>query len=157
FPSRRSSDLPALQSLRDLIDEAATLAEWETGPRISRHQTALWEDFEDLADQSEAAVSWRALAQGLRSVESIPPAAVPRGLTAQLRPYQKQGFDWLAFLWEHGLGGVLADDMGLGKTLQLPSQITHAREAGERRACLAVAPTSRLGTWPSGEAPCGPG
>src|SRR5690606_22908355 len=36
---------PALQALRELIDEAADLAEWETGPRISRHQTALWADF----------------------------------------------------------------------------------------------------------------
>jgi SNF2 family DNA or RNA helicase len=148
---------PALQSLRELIDEAATLAEWETEPRISRHQTALWEDFEDLADQSEAAVSWRALAEGLRSVESIPAASVPAGLTAHLRPYQKQGFDWLAFLWKHGLGGVLADDMGLGKTLQLLSLITHVHESGERRPFLVVAPTSVLGTWRSEAARFAPG
>lgn len=148
---------PALQSLRDLIDEAATLAEWETGPRLSRHQTALWEDFEDLADQSEAAVSWRALAEGLRSVESIPATAVPVGLTAELRPYQKQGFDWLAFLWKHRLGGVLADDMGLGKTLQLLSLITHAHETGEKRPFLVVAPTSVLGTWRSEAARFAPG
>ncbi|MGB3373717.1 MAG: DEAD/DEAH box helicase, partial [Microbacterium sp.] len=148
---------PALQSLRDLIDEAATLTEWETGPRISRHQTALWEDFEDLADQSEAAVSWRALAEGLRSVESIPATPVSAGLTAQLRPYQKQGFDWLAFLWQHGLGGILADDMGLGKTLQLLSLITHVHESGERRPFLVVAPTSVLGTWRSEAARFAPG
>ena len=39
-------------------------------------------------------------------------------LNAILRPYQKQGFYWLAHLYEKGLGGCLADDMGLGKTLQ---------------------------------------
>ena len=27
------------------------------------------------------------------------------------------GSGWLAFLWQHQLGGILADDMGLGKTL----------------------------------------
>ncbi|MDT0157192.1 DEAD/DEAH box helicase [Microbacterium sp. ARD32] len=148
---------PALQALRELIDEAADLAEWETGPRISRHQTALWADFEDLADQSEPAVSWRALAEGLRDVQQVPPAPVPEGLNAQLRPYQKQGFDWLAFLWSHGLGGVLADDMGLGKTLQLLALVVHAREQGEQRPFLVIAPTSVLGTWRSEAARFAPG
>ncbi|WP_309129264.1 DEAD/DEAH box helicase [Microbacterium sp.] len=140
---------PALQALRELIDEAAALAEWETGPRISRHQTALWADFEDLADQAEPAVAWRAIAEGLRDVDSVPPTPVPTGLKADLRPYQKHGFDWLAFLWQHGLGGILADDMGLGKTLQLLSLMVHAREQGERRPFLVIAPTSVLGTWRS--------
>ena len=36
----------------------------------------------------------------------------------ELRPYQQEGINWLAFLRECGLHGVLADDMGLGKTLQ---------------------------------------
>jgi len=148
---------PALQALRELIDEAAELAEWDTGPRISRHQTALWADFEDLADQSEPAVSWRALAEGLRDVDSVPPSPVPAGLNAQLRPYQKQGFDWLAFLWQHGLGGILADDMGLGKTLQLLSLMVHAREQGEQHPFLVVAPTSVLGTWRSEAARFAPG
>ncbi|HTL54901.1 MAG TPA: SNF2-related protein [Candidatus Limnocylindrales bacterium] len=35
-----------------------------------------------------------------------------------LRPYQKQGVAWLAFLRANGFGGILADEMGLGKTLQ---------------------------------------
>ncbi|WP_336645523.1 DEAD/DEAH box helicase [Microbacterium sp. USHLN186] len=138
---------PALQRLRELIDEAGALTEWETAPRISRYQSALWEDFEDLADESEPAVSWRATAEGLRGVDHVPSTAAPRGLHAQLRPYQQQGLDWLAFLWRHRLGGILADDMGLGKTLQLLALIAHARETGERRPFLVVAPTSVLGTW----------
>src|SRR5690606_14646982 len=101
---------------------------WETGPRISRYQTALWEEFEDLADESLPATSWRATAEGLRSATGVPATALPRGLQAELRPYQKTGFDWLAFLWRHRLGGILADDMGLGKTLQLLTLVLHARE-----------------------------
>lgn len=148
---------PALQRLRDLIDEAAELTEWETGPRISRYQTALWEDFEDLADEAEPAVSWRETAAGLRGVDSVPTTPPPHGLTAQLRPYQQQGFEWLAFLWRHRLGGILADDMGLGKTLQLLSFVLHATEQGENRPFLVVAPTSVLGTWRSEAARFAPG
>lgn len=43
---------------------------------------------------------------------------LPNGLHAELRNYQKKGFQWLAGLHRHGFGGCLADDMGLGKTLQ---------------------------------------
>ncbi len=140
---------PALQRLRELIDEAAGLAEWETAPRLSRYHTALWEDFEDLADQSEPALAWRALADGLRDIEGVPETPVPRMLDAQLRPYQKQGFDWLVFLWQHRLGGILADDMGLGKTLQLLALVAHAVEQGSSAPFLVIAPTSVLGTWRS--------
>ncbi|WP_404475818.1 SNF2-related protein [Microbacterium aerolatum] len=138
---------PALDSLRELIDEATEIAEWETGPRISRYQTDLWEEFEDLADEAIPATNWRATAEGLRDTTGVPPAVVPTGLHAELRPYQKTGFDWLAFLWAHRLGGILADDMGLGKTIQLLTLMLHAREAGERRPFLVIAPTSVLATW----------
>ncbi|MFE6733560.1 SNF2-related protein [Microbacterium sp. NPDC057650] len=138
---------PALDRLRELIDEAATLNEWETGPRISRYQTALWDDFEDLADQSESAVSWRATVEALRTESGVPAVPMPAGLRADLRPYQQAGFEWLAFLRQHRLGGILADDMGLGKTLQLLALVQHAREAGEERPFLVVAPTSVLSAW----------
>ncbi|SJN22689.1 Probable helicase [Microbacterium esteraromaticum] len=138
---------PGLDRLRELIDEATGLAEWETAPRISRHQVDLWEEFEDLADISQPAVAWRALAEGLRDVDGVPETPVPTGLHAQLREYQKQGFDWLVFLWERGMGGILADDMGLGKTLQLLALTAHAVERGEQHPFLVIAPTSVLDTW----------
>ena len=43
---------------------------------------------------------------------------VPAGIRAELRPYQIEGFHFLAYLTVNRFGGVLADDMGLGKTLQ---------------------------------------
>ena len=49
-----------------------------------------------------------------------------------LRPYQRRGFSWLAFLDRLGLGACLADDMGLGKTVQLLALLLH-RAAPARR------------------------
>lgn len=43
---------------------------------------------------------------------------LPEKLKANLRPYQKNGYNWMMFLKEKGFGGCLADDMGLGKTIQ---------------------------------------
>ncbi|XP_064478043.1 TATA-binding protein-associated factor 172-like [Ornithodoros turicata] len=39
-------------------------------------------------------------------------------ISAQLRSYQQEGVNWLAFLNKYKLHGILCDDMGLGKTLQ---------------------------------------
>ena len=148
---------PALQRLRDLIDEAGELAEWETAPRINRHQTDLWSEFEDLADQSEPATAWRELAAGLRRTETVPHTPPPIGLEATLRSYQQAGFEWLAFLWRNRLGGILGDDMGLGKTVQLLALAAHVREQGERRPLLVVAPTSVVGAWSAEAARFTPG
>ena len=87
---------------------------------------------------------------------------VPTGLQATLRPYQVEGFQWLSFLYEQRLGGILADDMGLGKTVQALALLAHAieehRAAAERAAkrgesvepfapFLVVAPTAVITNW----------
>ncbi|KAK0458447.1 SNF2 superfamily chromatin remodeling protein [Desarmillaria tabescens] len=43
---------------------------------------------------------------------------VPVSINAELRKYQQDGVNWLAFLAKYQLHGILCDDMGLGKTLQ---------------------------------------
>ena len=143
-----SLDQDVFAPLRDLIEEAGTLDEWETGLRISRYQAALWAEFEDLADQSEAAVAWRATVDGLHDIGSVPPPSVPTGFVGELRPYQLAGYHWLAFLFAHKLGGILADDMGLGKTAQTLALIAHAAERQPGGApFLVVAPTSVVSNW----------
>jgi SNF2 family DNA or RNA helicase len=86
--------------------------------------------------------------QGLLDLQDLAPPAVPAGFDADLRPYQLDGYQWLSFLWEHRLGGILADDMGLGKTIQALAMICHARETSEQREpFLVVAPTSVVSNW----------
>lgn len=66
----------------------------------------------------------------------------------QFRPYQKHGFNWLAFLHRFGLNGILADDMGLGKTLQTLAVIQRARElSGSSYPSLIICPTSVVNNW----------
>ena len=158
---------PAFDRLRELINEAGELTEWETrGPRISRYQASLWADFEDLSDETIQASAWRDAVAGLNAlasagIDGVEPVPVPAGVAATLRPYQVEGFQWLAFLWRQGLGGILADDMGLGKTLQALALIqlavdermaaagaaTDPTAPGARKPFLVVAPTSVVGNW----------
>ena len=69
---------------------------------------------------------------------------VPEGLSARLRPYQREGFEWLARLAACNLGACLADDMGLGKTVQLISLLLERAAGGPS---LVVAPASVCGNW----------
>jgi superfamily II DNA or RNA helicase len=71
--------------------------------------------------------------------DGIRDADPPADLTATLRPYQRHGVSWLAFLRDAGLGALLADDMGLGKTLQALCAV--------RGRTLVVAPTSVVHNW----------
>jgi superfamily II DNA or RNA helicase len=153
---------PVFDKLRELIDEAQSLDEWEPGSlRISRYQVSLWSEFVELADEAHQSAAWSRTVDGLRAIrdgDSPDDIPVPGSVKATLRPYQVEGFRWLAFLWAHGLGGVLADDMGLGKTLQTLALIAHAREHGEEtRPFLVVAPTSVVSNWVSEAARFTPG
>jgi len=140
---------PELTALRGLIEEARALQDAPDGPlRISRFQAGLWDELTDLGVIEHQATAWQQQVAGLLSLDSVPATEPPSTLTAQLRPYQRDGFGWLAFLWEFRLGGVLADDMGLGKTLQSLALICHAKQSDPTiNPFLIVAPTSVVANW----------
>jgi superfamily II DNA or RNA helicase len=146
-----SLDHPAFDRLRELLTEANALDGFSPeNPQISRYQAALYDDLEDLADDVADDPGWTDLMDGLRNLDTLAEVAVPDTVNAQLRPYQVEGFRWLAFLREHRLGGILADDMGLGKTLQTLALIDHdrhVREGSERPPFLVIAPTSVVANW----------
>ena len=74
-------------------------------------------------------------------------AEPPEGFAGSLRPYQRRGYSWMAFLQRWGLGGCLADDMGLGKTIQALAAIQRRWDDGNRRPTLVVCPTSVISNW----------
>jgi Superfamily II DNA/RNA helicases, SNF2 family len=132
-----------------LIEEARALQDSPGGPlRISRFQAGLWEELAALGVVDRQARVWQQQVAGLLALDGLTDTPLPAGLSAQLRPYQREGFDWLCFLWRHRLGGVLADDMGLGKTVQSLALICHAKQADPAMApFLIVAPTSVVSNW----------
>jgi superfamily II DNA or RNA helicase len=150
---------PELQNLRGLIDEARALQDQPSDSlRISRYQVALWDELCQLGVVHHQAEAWEHQVSALRAVESVDDIDVPATLTAQLRPYQHQGFGWLSFLWEYRLGGILADDMGLGKTLQALAVICQARQSDPTLPpFLVIAPTSVVPNWVSEAARFAPG
>ncbi len=81
------------------------------------------------------------LAPLFQEFTSLPASPLPKDLMAQLRDYQRHGTNWLAFLRDAELGGILADDMGLGKTLQALTVFTGKT--------LVIAPASVLPNWKS--------
>ncbi|MGH3844505.1 MAG: SNF2-related protein [Pseudonocardiaceae bacterium] len=140
---------PELATLRTLIEEARALQDAPAGPlRISRFQASLWEELATLGVIDRQARAWQQQVAGLLSLDGLMSTELPATLAAQLRPYQRDGFGWLAFLWQHRLGGILADDMGLGKTVQALALICHAKQADPGLApFLIVAPTSVVSNW----------
>jgi SNF2 family DNA or RNA helicase len=76
----------------------------------------------------------------------IEPIDAPKHLDPILRPYQKDGMSWIAFLRKYGFGGILADDMGLGKTLQVLAFLAATRKKGDAPD-LVVCPKTLTLTW----------
>ncbi len=150
---------PELQALASLIEEARALQDSPGGQlKISRFQAGLWDELAELGVVSHQAGAWQRQVQGLLSIGAIECAEPPAALQAALRPYQRSGFQWLAFLWEHQLGGILADDMGLGKTLQALALICHAKQvAPASPPFLIITPTSVVSNWTSESARFTPG
>jgi superfamily II DNA or RNA helicase len=115
-------DVAAAPSVLDLEDLVTT--RWQEGAVIAAHVARF------------------------RAVADIAHAPVPASFKRNLRPYQQQGVNWLQYLRENGLGGLLADDMGLGKTAQTIAHIVIEQASGRLdRPALVVVPTSLVPNW----------
>ncbi|KAJ2939739.1 hypothetical protein O0L34_g17931 [Tuta absoluta] len=84
--------------------------------------------------------------------KSIKDYKIPVPVSAELRSYQQAGVNWLRFLYEYKLHGVLCDDMGLGKTLQSIVVVagSHWERANQREPALpslVVCPPTLTGHW----------
>lgn len=88
---------------------------------------------------------WKGDMARFRSSQELLPI-VPPSLEAELRDYQREGFDWLSRLAHWGVGACLADDMGLGKTVQALALLLTRAATGP---ALVLAPTSVCLNWES--------
>ena len=115
-----------------------------------------------LADPRAAEVfdpkAWQKIKERTAEIKIDVKPDVPSALNATLRPYQIDGFHFLAYLAVNGFGGILADDMGLGKTIQSITYMLWLREdfiarnkQGRKKVVippvLIVCPKSVLDVW----------
>lgn len=141
--------------LESLASSVETVASWDAQVKSLLALVEAADRAGETADSEEVLENEHSdslsVSSGVFSANNLPS---PLGLTAVLRPYQLEGFRWLAFLRQHRLGGILADDMGLGKTVQVLALLAQAIAEHEQRAdhtdfepFLVVAPTSVVGNW----------
>ncbi len=131
-------------SFRRQLDDLRGLSSPAAHGEIRVHPLSSLALSELLAEtQLEADAQWEALQQRLREAREFDPR-VPPTLQGRLRPYQRDGFRWLARLSRWGAGACLADDMGLGKTVQVLALLLKRAPAGP---ALVVVPTSVVANW----------
>ncbi|TAM39032.1 MAG: DEAD/DEAH box helicase [Rhodanobacter sp.] len=135
----RSGQISFIEGMRLLAGAPADLS---LGPEIETEQVWM---------QVQAGSRLRELLAGLRNPGQLKTVDAGTALQATLRPYQREGVDWLRFLSGLGLGACLADDMGLGKTLQVLALMLSMRQgaAATQKPSLLVVPASLLGNWRS--------
>ena len=145
-----SIDRPEIEALARLMEEGRELADPQAQGelRVSALHAGYYEVLESLGVIERATARWKErvgrLLERARAAEaaaghnavadaggSADEAPVPEGMRATLRPYQLEGYRWLDFLRQAGLGGVLADDMGLGKTVQVLAAVQRLVEERE--------------------------
>ncbi len=83
----------------------------------------------------------------LKNPGRIRAVPVPKSLHASLRPYQKDGYNWLRYMNKLNFGACLADDMGLGKTLQVLTFLERMRKDTPKARVLLIVPASLIGNW----------
>ena len=154
-----SIDRPEIEALARLMEEGRELADPQAQGelRVSALHAGYYEVLESLGVIERATARWKErvgrLLERSRAAEAAAGSSggaaddagagdvaggvpVPEGMRATLRPYQLEGYRWLDFLRQAGLGGVLADDMGLGKTVQVLAavqRLIEQREEPQRR------------------------
>lgn len=126
-----------LEDMNNLADSAARK------PRYHALSAPLLEEIIGEVGEFKVPKRWLDYRDRLRSAENQP-AELPKTFTAELRPYQLEGYQWLMRLAAWGVGACLADDMGLGKTIQVLAVLVARATQGPS---LVIAPTSVAHNW----------
>ncbi len=134
------------------------LADLGVEPGAGEQRLTLWqlaqarpeslEALERMGADPQAIATVRGLRERVAAFTGLPRCKIPKGFVGQLRPYQQQGLNFLAYTASLGMGAILADDMGLGKTVQALAWLLHLR-GGKRKPgpALVVCPASVVHNW----------
>ena len=137
-------DSNAVQSAHEAMAELGVDGLVPVAQRVGLEQAAHMgeEALQRFGDSPQA----KALRERLKNFEGLPAVQLPMMVHAEMRPYQKDGFDFLCHLTSIRLGGVLADDMGLGKTLQTLAWLAWLKErhGKDPKPSLVICPASVL-------------
>lgn len=140
-------DSAAVQSAHEAMADLGVDGLVPVAQRVGLENAAHLDDegLKRFVDSPQAVV----LRERLKSFKGIPSIELPASLQAELRPYQKDGFDFLCHLTQIHLGGILADDMGLGKTLQTLAWLAWLKQRNPKdpKPSLVICPASVLHNW----------
>ena len=126
---RQHGDVTLLEALREGLSGTADTDMGEKGPVVTNG-------------------AWLSqLLQSLRTPSKLHKVPLPESFRGSLRPYQKNGFNWLWQMDRLGFGACLADDMGLGKTVQILAYLEALRKRNPKAKTLLIVPASLLGNW----------
>jgi len=146
----RFIDLSSFALLREATGGFGNSLELGGRARLTTAQMlSVYDDLATACGDQELPAQLRELREAVRGFSGIEEVDPPEHLEKILRPYQRRGLDFLAYLGRYAFGGILADDMGLGKTLQVLSYLERERRRRGSAPNLIVCPTSVTHTWVS--------
>ena len=132
------------EELKTHLDELRVFSTRDrNGVHVNKFASMALQEFFDKLENLKADTQWYEFTERLRNANVVD-STVPDTLQTELRPYQEEGFRWMARLADMECGACLADDMGLGKTVQTLTLLLHRASRG---AALVVCPVSVVGNW----------
>ena len=138
----------AMEVLADLGVEAGSGEQQLTLWQLAQTRSESLDALERMGIDSATVDAVRDLRRRVATFTGLPRCPVPPGFRGELRPYQRDGLDFLAYTASLGMGAVLADDMGLGKTVQALAWLLHMREITPAPGpALVLCPASVAHNW----------
>jgi|GEM_PF-495537 len=134
--------LLSFETTQHALQDLALEGEWINGEmHVKKNRLGSLEPLWECAQTSPSLNDLKQKCQHFKGIKEAPPSSAFKG---ELRRYQQEGVNWLAFLHEHAFHGLLADEMGLGKTVQVLAFLSRLPRG---RPHLIVMPTSLLFNW----------